>query len=66
MKKPCNIRLPMYKCSECGKNICILYSTIWVYKKKIGNLVNYYCSYSCYKKAGGDDGKLRKKYTRTL
>lgn len=43
-------------CAECNK--MIFPTSDWVYKIK-GNLktnvaTKYYCSYTCYKKAGGD------------
>lgn len=45
-------------CPVCGKHFIPCFE--WAYKK---NNV-YYCRYSCYRQAGGDNGKIDRLYTR--
>lgn len=51
----------LYTC-VCGKNFIPTYG--WVYKIKRDNstATKFYCSYSCWRKAGGGNGKNR--YTK--
>lgn len=43
------------KCDLCGKNFVPTY--YWLYKiKKYAKKTLYFCSYSCYRKMGGDNG----------
>lgn len=49
--------LPQRNCALCDKLIII--NPRWVYKLRTeANRVVYYCSYTCYRKAGGDNGKF--------
>jgi hypothetical protein len=49
----------MKTCSICGKEFDP--PLHYMYKRKVKKRVYYQCSYNCYRKAGGDDGK----YNRT-
>ncbi len=43
-------------CDICGKTV--IPTPHWMYKiHKPGKNIKYYCSYTCYRKAGGDNGK---------
>ncbi len=50
-------------CPICGKTFCILNASDWAYKllqnKYKGTRKKYYCSYKCYRKAGGDSGWVK-------
>jgi ribosomal protein L24E len=46
--------LKMSNCSICGKEFLPTYH--WMYKRTIDKRVAYQCSYTCYRKAGGDGG----------
>ena len=43
-------------CAECGQ--VFLATVNWLYKlrKKPNSTMNYYCSYKCWRKNGGDGG----------
>lgn len=44
------------KCDLCGKNFIPTFH--WLYKiKKSGKKTLYFCSYSCYRKMGGDNSE---------
>ena len=45
----------MIRCSGCGKEF--MHNPHSIYKIKIGAHIKRYCSYSCWRKAGGDNGK---------
>ena len=45
-------------CAMCGKYFVMVNATSWAYK--IRN--DYYCSYGCYRKAGGDNGIYVERY----
>lgn len=47
---------PLYTC-KCGK--CFIPTTMWVYKlvPRGKKKIQYYCSYSCWRKDGGGSGK---------
>lgn len=47
---------PIYKC-VCGKDF--IPSPGWVYKKHRTKKIDYFCSYSCWRKAGGGVVKKR-------
>lgn len=42
-------------CDICGK--LIIPTPQWMYKKVTDRKSYFYCSYTCYRKAGGDNGK---------
>ena len=43
-------------CDICGK--LVIPTPHWMYKThKPGKGIKYYCSYNCYRKAGGDSGR---------
>lgn len=44
----------VFECT-CGKKFVPTYG--WVYKKQKGKYFKYFCSYSCWRKAGGGNGK---------
>lgn len=48
---------------ECGKTFIPTYKYVYKIKKANGN-IKYYCSYTCWRKAGGDSGHSRH-YNRT-
>lgn len=51
------------KCSICGKEF--IPASMHMYKTKNSHgIVEIQCSYTCYRKAGGDDGRYRQ-YTKT-
>lgn len=58
--------LPTKECKICGKKF--IANPNWMYKihkgktKKEKSKLNYYCSYTCYRKAGGDGGVQVTKY----
>lgn len=53
------------KCAQCGKDF--LHTADHVYKRKEGNLLYYYCSYTCYRvKEREDEQKEREKFERAL
>lgn len=45
----------MVKCACCKKEF--LYNPTSIYKIKSGQRQKNYCSYTCWRKAGGDSGK---------
>lgn len=47
-------------CTNCGKLFIISHS--WLYKINSKDKLNYYCSYNCWRKGGGDNGKYRPRY----
>ena len=46
------------KCNICGKTMIKRYNYAYVIKK-YKNAPKYFCSYSCYRKGGGDSGKCK-------
>lgn len=46
------------KCGICGKTI--IATPEWLYKLLKKKTMIWYCSYTCYRKAGGDSGKYKK------
>lgn len=52
--------LPSHICTICGKQFVILRTNLWAYKIQNHKNIKYYCSYKCYRKAGGDNGKFTK------
>lgn len=46
----------IYTC-KCGKKF--VPTPEWLYKIRKGKEKGYYCSYTCYRKAGGDGGTKR-------
>jgi hypothetical protein len=53
-----NKYLQVKKCKICGKTIVRPNWQLYTYKLRIGNNpYSYFCSYTCYRKAGGDSGK---------
>ena len=50
--------LPSRKCPICGKTVIVRYNYAYRINTK------WYCSYTCYRKAGGDDGKFTTHYAR--
>ena len=53
MNKPI-FGIPEKHCDICGKYIAA--TPQWVYKLRNNKVTTWYCSYTCYKKAGGDGG----------
>ena len=56
--------LPMKTCAICGKEF--ITSTEWLYKLNYATnsksyKYKYFCSYTCYRKAGGDNGRKSRK-----
>ena len=47
-------------CPVCGKEF--LHNTQSIYKLNKGRRIKYYCSYTCWRKAGGDNGYKRVNY----
>lgn len=43
------------KCPICGKEF--LYNSQSIYKISVGSRTKAYCSYTCWRKDGGDSGK---------
>lgn len=48
----------MVRCSECDKEFILACGHM--YKRVKKGKTTYQCSYSCYRKAGGDDGQFSK------
>lgn len=45
------------QCAICGKNIVRVNLKMYVYKIRLNKgAYSYFCSYNCYRKAGGDSG----------
>lgn len=51
MKTPDNKVKNMVKCAECKKEF--LYNPKSIYRIKSGGRFKHYCSYTCWRKAGG-------------
>ena len=34
-------------CPQCGKEFSVLHQDLWVYKKRIGTLLKFFCTYGC-------------------
>ena len=52
-------------CAICGKSFVI--SPLYMYKipkNKFNKCYKYYCSYTCYRKGGGDNGKFTTHYAK--
>lgn len=50
-------------CSICGKEF--IPAALHIYKTKDNHgKIRIQCSYNCYRKAGGDDGKYNREYGR--
>ena len=45
------------KCANCGKEISILHPDHWAYKRKLGNVNIFWCSWSCLRQSE-KEGKL--------
>lgn len=59
---------PEKQCSICGKIFTITYPSYYMYRifdRKKGRL-SWQCSYTCYRKAGGDSGKLDRHSTSKI
>ena len=42
------------KCHCCGKEFCVMYPKLWVYRKHVANMgYKYFCSYTCYRAVPG-------------
>lgn len=50
-------RLAMYQCKRCGK--MFIPGAEHLYKIIKDGKTNYYCSYSCWRKDGGDNGERK-------
>lgn len=48
------------RCGECGK--LVIPTPQWLYKLEKNYKTIYYCSYKCYRKAGGDSDNQRRVY----
>ena len=51
-------------CKGCGKYFVVARPAYYTYKLQIKDKLNYYCSYTCWRKAGGDAKPKGKKYQR--
>jgi len=38
------------KCKCCGKKVIVLSPEDWVYKRHCGGWIEYYCSWTCFRK----------------
>lgn len=54
------------RCEICGKLMVRVNWNLYAYKKKLNDspTYSYFCSYSCYRKAGGDSG-IESHYVRS-
>jgi hypothetical protein len=50
-----------------GMNICpickreFLHNSMSIYKLEKNNKIRYYCSYTCWRKDGGDSGRVKRR-----
>lgn len=55
---------PTKKCNCCKKEFIVTDLKQYMYKLYVNNKPLWYCSYTCYRKAGGDSGKVTSHYVR--
>lgn len=46
---------------ECGKSFVPTYGWLYKLQSRKNGKISYYCSYTCWRKAGGDGGKTCRK-----
>jgi YHS domain-containing protein len=50
------------KCKKCGKEFALTYTIDYVYKMKLNNKLEYFCSWRCFDRFKKDNEKIKKNF----